>query len=105
MAAVVFVLDIMVDGVMLISRSDWNVMRGLGMALVFLCGTCMRLIRYGRRAYLDVGAVVEEVREEVGGGGGGASDEGGLEGAAEPACAYELSFDGSEESEGDDGND
>ena len=49
--------------------------------------------------------VVEEPSKEIGGGGGGSSYEGGLEGAAEPACAYELSFDGPEEGEGDEGDD
>ena len=49
--------------------------------------------------------VAEESGEEVGGGSGCSSDKGGLEGAAEPAGAYELSFDGSEEGEGDEGDD
>jgi hypothetical protein len=39
----------------------------------------------------------EDAGEGVGYGGGNASDGDGLEGAAEPAGAYEFSFDGSED--------
>ncbi len=48
---------------------------------------------------------VEEAGEGVGYGGGGASDEGGLDGAAEPAGAYELSFERSEDGQGEEGDD
>jgi hypothetical protein len=48
---------------------------------------------------------VEEAGEGVGDGGGGSSDGDGLDGAAKPASAYELSFQRAEDSEGEKGDD
>ena len=48
---------------------------------------------------------VEEAGEGVGCCGGDSSDEGGLEGAAEPAGAYEFSFECSEDGQGYEGDD
>lgn len=47
---------------------------------------------------------VEEIGEEEGGGGGGSSDGDGLDGATEPSGTDKFAFDGSEESEGDEGD-
>ena len=48
---------------------------------------------------------VEEAGEGIGGGSGGPSDEGGLEGAPEPAGADEFALDRSEEGQGEKGDD